>query len=151
MTQGDLTVSSLMNIVALEWEAGWEGVEETEWEAELTYGRFINRFTTLFAGGYAEGTDWTREEERLIAGLRYLLPGNFWSTAWIDSDGEARITLERELMLAPRLGISGEAEYDTRKKWAYQGSLNYILTQYVSATALWDSDYGLGAGVTIRF
>jgi hypothetical protein len=29
--------------------------------------------------------------------------------------------------------------------------MEYILTQYVSATALWDSDYGIGAGVTIRF
>jgi FtsP/CotA-like multicopper oxidase with cupredoxin domain len=151
MAQGDLTLSTLMNVFSLEWEAGWDGVEGTEWEAELTYGRFINRFTTVFAGVYAEGLDGTREEERLIGGIQYLLPGNFHSTAWIDSDGEARISLERELMLTPRLGIFGEAEYDTREKWSYQAGMEYILTQYVSATALWDSDYGIGAGVTIRF
>lgn len=151
MTQGDLTLSRPLDIFSLEWEAGWDGVEGTEWEMELTYGRFLNRFTTLFAGVYGEGVDGVREEERLIAGLRYLLPGNFSSSSWIDSDGEARVTLERELMLTPRLGIFGEVEFDTRDQWSYQAGLSYILTPYVSATTLWDSDHGAGAGLTIRF
>jgi len=42
-------------------------------------------------------------------------------------------------------------EYDTIENWSYQAGLTYALTQYVSATALWDSDYGVGAGLTIRF
>ena len=33
----------------------------------------------------------------------------------------------------------------------YQAGLSYTLTQALSATALWDSDYGVGAGLTIRF
>jgi CopA family copper-resistance protein len=151
MTQGDLTLSKLLHEFSLKWEAGWDGAEGTEWEADLTYGRFINRFTTVFAGIYAEGVDGIREEERLVAGIRYLLPGNFGSTVWIDSDGEARISLERELMLTPRLAVFGEAEYDTREEWSYQAGFEYILTQYASATALWDSEHGIGAGVTIRF
>jgi hypothetical protein len=40
---------------------------------------------------------------------------------------------------------------DTHDQWSSQGGLSYILTQYISATALWDSDYGVGAGFTIRF
>jgi len=100
---------------------------------------------------YAEGLDSEHEDERLIAGIRYLLPGNFWSEAWIDHEGEARITLERELMLTPRSGIFGEVEYDTRDNWSSQAGLSYIVTQYLSVTALWDSDYGVGAGLTIRF
>ena len=151
MTQGQITASSLLNIFNLQWEAGWDGVADTQWETTLTYERFINRFINVFVGVHAEGTDWTREEERLVGGVRYLLPGNFLSSAWIDSDGEARITLDRELMLTPRLGIFGEIEYDTRDDWSYQAGLSYLLTKSVSATALWDSDYGVGAGVTVRF
>lgn len=151
MTEGRLTVSSLLNIFALDWDAGWDGVSGTKWETELTYGRFINRFTTLFAGVYAEGHDLRRDEERLIAGVRYLLPGGFHSSTWIDSDAELRVSLERELMLTPRLGIFAEAEYDTRERWSYKAGLSCILTQYTSVTALWDSTYGLGAGLTLRF
>lgn len=150
-TQGTLIYSNPFNILTINWEAGWDGVDGVAWEGDLSYGRYINRFTTVFAGMYAEGLDSEREDERLIAGIRYLLPGNFWSEAWIDHEGEARITLERELMLTPRLGIFGEVEYDTRDNWSSQAGLSYILTQYLSVTALWDSDYGVGAGLTIRF
>ena len=38
MTQGDLTVSSLLNVFSLGWEAGWDGVEGTNWEGELNCG-----------------------------------------------------------------------------------------------------------------
>ncbi|MEY4245247.1 MAG: hypothetical protein RLZZ245_2832 [Verrucomicrobiota bacterium] len=151
MTQGDLTVSSLLNVFSLGWEAGWDGVEGTDWEGELTYGRYFNRFTTVFAGVYAEGNDFTAEDQHLIAGIRYLLPGNFLSSAWIDSDGEAQIQVMRELMLTPRIGIFVDVEYDTREQWFYQAGLSYTLTQSLSATALWDSNFGVGAGFTIRF
>jgi FtsP/CotA-like multicopper oxidase with cupredoxin domain len=150
-TQGMITFSDPLNIFSLGWEAGWDGVEGTAWEGDLTYGRYINRFTTLFAGVYGEGVNSTREDERLIAGIRYLLPGNFLSQAWIDDEGEARFMIDRELMLTPRLGIFAEAEYDTLEDWSYQAGMSYALTQYVSATALWDSKYGVGAGFTIRF
>jgi len=151
MTQGQITASSLLNIFNLQWEAGWDGVADTQWEATLTYERFINRFTNVFVGVHAEGTDWTRGDERLVGGIRYLLPGNFLSSAWIDSDGEGRLTLDRELMLTPRLGIFGEIEYDTRESWSYQAGISYLLTKSFSATALWDSQYGVGAGMTVRF
>ncbi len=150
-TQGMLTYSDPLNIFALNWEAGWDGVDGTAWESDLTYGRYFNRFTTVFAGVYAEGVDSTSKDERLIAGVRYLLPGNFMSEAWIDHDGEARFMIDRELMLTPRLGIFGEVEYDTRENWSYQAGASYALSQYLSATTLWDSDYGVGAGLTIRF
>ena len=150
-TQGMITFSDPLNILAMKWEAGWDGVDGTAWEGDLTYGRYINRFTTVFAGVYAEGVNSNREDEHLIAGIRYLLPGNFAAQAWIDDEGEARFMIDRELMLTPRLGIFGEVEYDTQENWSYQAGMSYALTQYISATALWDSDYGVGAGFTIRF
>ncbi|MFC7337515.1 multicopper oxidase domain-containing protein [Haloferula chungangensis] len=157
MTQGAIMFENLENTVSLSWEAGWDGVEDVEWEAELVYDRYINRFTSVFAGVYAEGgvtddlSDWQSEKERLIAGVRYLLPMNFSSSAWIDSDGGARVTIGRELMLTPRLGIFGDVEYDTREKWSYQAGTSYMINENVSLTGLWDSSYGVGAGVTLKF
>ncbi|GAA5483952.1 multicopper oxidase domain-containing protein [Haloferula sargassicola] len=155
-TQGTIYLRDLLNSYAFSWEAGWDGVEHVEWEADLVYRRYINRFTSVFAGVYGEGAyqgnrEWQVESERLIAGVNYLLPGNFWSTAWVDSDGEARVSLERELMLTPRLGIFGEVEYDTRENWSYQAGTSYLLTPNLSLTGLWDSKYGVGAGVTLSF
>ncbi|RYD72347.1 MAG: hypothetical protein EOP84_23310 [Verrucomicrobiaceae bacterium] len=150
-TQGMITLSNPLNILSLEWEVGWNHVDNTNWEGDFTYGRYFNRFTTVFAGIYAEGFNSNSEAERAIGGISYLLPGNFLSRVWIDSDGGARVILDRELMLTPRLGLFGEVEYDTHDKWSSQAGLSYILTEYISATTLWDSDYGFGAGLTIRF
>ncbi len=150
-TQGMLTLSDPLNIISLKWEAGWRNVRGTDWEGDLTYGRYFNRFTTVFAGVYAEGNNSDSETERAVAGIGYLLPGNFMSRAWIDSDAGARVMLDREIMLTPRLGIFGEVEYDTQDKWSSQTGLSYLINQYFSATTLWDSDYGFGAGITLRF
>jgi hypothetical protein len=150
-SQGTIVFSNILNRFALNYEAGWDGVENTEWETDITYSRYINRFTSVFAGVYGAGVDSTRDTERLIAGVNYLLPVNLMTTVWVDSDGGARVTVGRELMLTPRLAIFGEVEYDTHEDWSYQGGASYRLTQSLSATALWDSAYGVGAGLTIRF
>ena len=73
------------------------------------------------------------------------------SSAWIDDEAEARITFERELMLTPRIGIFGEAEFDTREKWSYQSGVSYMINENLSATGLWHSNFGVGGGLTFRF
>lgn len=151
MNQGMLRYENLRNTLSLSWEAGWDKVPDTIWESEFAYDRYINRFTSVFAGVYAEGVDFDSKTERFIAGLRYTLPLNFATSSWIDSDGEARFKIGRELMLTPRLGIFGDAEYDTREKWSGQAGMSYMLNENVSATALWDSAYGVGGGFTIKF
>ncbi|MGK0190123.1 MAG: FtsP/CotA-like multicopper oxidase with cupredoxin domain, partial [Verrucomicrobiales bacterium] len=151
MTQGSLMLSNLRNDLSLSWEAGWENVEGTTWESEITYGRYLNRFLTVFGGAYLEGVDSTREDIRAIVGLDYTLPLNLHAAAWVDNEGEARVTFEREIMLAPRLGIFGEAEYDTLEGWSYQSGASYLINKNFSATALWDTNYGVGGGVSIRF
>ena len=151
MNQGTLMYENLRNTFSLSWEAGWDGVTDTIWEGEFAYDRYINRFTSVFAGVYAEGVDFNSDTERLIAGVRYTLPQNFATSTWIDSDGEARFSIGRELMLTPRLGIFGDAEYDTREKWSGQAGMSYMINENISATGLWDSDYGIGGGFTIKF
>lgn len=158
-TQGMLRYENLKNIFQLSWEVGYNEIPkefDALWEGDLTYNRYINRFTTVFAGVYGEGTiggvdDFEIESERIIAGLRYALPLNFFSSVWVDDSGEARVTLARELMLTPRIGIFGEAEYDTREYWSGQVGASYVINENFSATGLWDSDYGWGGGITISF
>lgn len=150
-TQGILFSRNLLNTVALNYEAGWDGVEGLEWEANFVYQRYLNRFTSVYAGVYGEGNDQEIGKERLIAGVNYLLPMNFQSSAWVDSDGGARVSVMRGLMPTPRLGIFGEVEYDTHEDWTYQAGASYLLTENLSATALWDSVFGVGAGITLRY
>ena len=54
-------------------------------------------------------------------------------------------------LLLARLGIFGDAEYDTREKWSGQAGMSYMINENISATGLWDSDYGVGGGFTIKF
>ncbi len=157
MTQGVVMVEDLEDTFSLSWEAGWEGVPAVKWEAELAYDRYINRFTSVFAGVYAEGSimddlsEWRSETEQFIAGIRYALPLNFMTSSWVGSDGEARVTLERGLMLTPRIGVFGEVEFDTRESWSYQTGASYLINGNLSLTGLWDSKYGFGAGLTANF
>ncbi|MFT4550684.1 MAG: hypothetical protein ACI8XO_004597 [Verrucomicrobiales bacterium] len=151
MTQGSVLLTDLRNDLSLSWEAGWENVEGTTWESEITYGRYINRFLTVFGGAYLEGVDSTREDVRPIVGLAYTLPLNVHTAAWVDDEGEARVTIGREIMLTPRVGVFGDAEYDTLEGWSYQGGASYLINKNVSATALWDTNYGVGGGLSIRF
>jgi hypothetical protein len=50
MSEGFLMLSDIRNIFSVEWEVGWQEVEETEWEGVITYSRYFSRFFTLFAG-----------------------------------------------------------------------------------------------------
>lgn len=47
MTEGFLTLSNTRNILTTDWEVGWQEVDETEREGILTWGRYINRFSTI--------------------------------------------------------------------------------------------------------
>jgi CopA family copper-resistance protein len=151
MTEGFLMFSNIRNILAAEWEVGWHEVEETEWESILTYGRYVNRFFTMFAGVNLTGEEDELDETRGIVGIHYLLPLNIESRGWIDTDGEARFMLEKSLELTPRLSLAGEAEYDTHEEWEGSVNLSYIVSKNVSLEGKWHSEYSWGGGIKILF
>ena len=86
-----------------------------------------------------------------MAGLTYLLPFNIESTWWIDTDGEARVGLEKDFDLTPRLSLYGEVEYDTLEDWQGSSGLRYTLDKNLSLVGNWHSEYGFGAGFQLRF
>ena len=151
MTEGTLTLANSRYSFAASWEVGWQRVDETDWEGLLTGDYHLNRFTSFLAGVDTLGEGSSMDDIRGIFGLRYLLPLNFKSTAWLDTDGGARFILEKTLDLTPRLGLQGEVEYDTHKQWESKIGLSYLILKNLSLITNWHSEYGFGAGLQIRF
>jgi CopA family copper-resistance protein len=157
MTQGYLELSNARNIFNLEWQAGWGNVPDTGWDTTLLYERYCNRFSRLFAGVNMEGTlmtdplEFDIESNRAVFGLMYKLPLNIDTTAWVDTDGGARLKAAKSIPLTPRLHFGGEAQYDTHDYWEGRVHLDYMLGKHASIIGQWHSDYGWGAGLRVRF
>jgi hypothetical protein len=84
----------------------------------------------------------------LVAGVQYILPMLFVAEGRIDSKGKARFQLMREdIPLTPRLRLSIMGNTDKE----YMAGLRYIITKYFSVSSHYDSDMGLGAGLTITY
>ncbi|MGE5238188.1 MAG: multicopper oxidase domain-containing protein [Chloroflexota bacterium] len=151
MTQGLLRISNTRNILSGRWKAGWQKVDELDWEGTLTWDRYINGFVSVFAGADLLGTGNAVDDVRGVFGLRYLLPMNLDVRAWLDTDGGARVTVDKVLHLTPRVGLYGEVEYDTHDRWEGSVGLSYIVSRKISLIGQWHSDYGWGAGLRILF
>jgi hypothetical protein len=151
MIEGYLTLANTRTTLRASWKVGWQEVDETEWEGIATIGRYINRFTSLFAGVNVLGAGSDEEETRGVFGLSYLLPLNLDTKAWVDTEGGFRVMLEKEFELTPRMGLHGEVEYDSHKDWEGAVGLHYTLTKSVSLKGKWHSEFGYGGGIQIRF
>ena len=151
MTEGSLTLANSRFSFDAGWEVGWQQVEETEWEALFTADYHFNRFSSLLAGINVLGEGSDEEATRGVFGFRYLLPLNFETTAWFDTDGGGRFILEKELQLTPRFELGMEVEYDTHKQWEGKVEFGYQLTKNFSLIANWHSEYAIGAGIRILF
>lgn len=151
MTEGTVSLSKARYMLDAAWEAGWQEVEKTHWEGLLTLGRYQNRFTSFFGGIDILGEGSTVDEVRGVLGIRYLLPLNLDFSAWLDTEAGARLMLEKELELTPRLGLHGEVQYDTHEKWEGAVSLHYLVAKDLSLMAKWHSEFGCGGGVSLRF
>jgi hypothetical protein len=146
MTDGVAVLSNSKNILSTAWQVGWQEVESSEYDVGLAYDRYFNRYFNLFTG-----VNFTNDFERVIFGMRYLLPLNIESALRVDSEGKFRIELAQELQLTSRFGIFGDIEYDTESKeeWLFGGK--YTLSKNTALTAQYHSDFGAGAGVAFRY
>lgn len=151
MTEGSIKFANTRNTIELDWEVGWHGVDGTHWEGTLTLDRYVNRFFSVFAGGFIEGENSDEEETKGIFGIHYLLPLNIETRSWVDTGGEARFNFEKEFELTPRLSLKAETQYDTKENWETAVGLAYLLHKNISLKAKWHSEYEFGAGIVIRF
>lgn len=84
----------------------------------------------------------------IIAGVAYTLPMLFVADARIDGDGKLRFQLGREdVPVSKRLRFSMMINTDKE----YMAGFRYILTKYFSLSTHYDSDMGLGAGITFTY
>jgi hypothetical protein len=146
MTEGFVTAQDNRDGLTVAWQVGWQHVEQTDYEAQVTYDRYVNSFFSVFAGAAAD-----RESSRGIFGVRYLLPLMFQSTSWVDTKGDLRIDLTRRLRLTDRVEIFGTGEYDTRRNWESSAGVEYILGKQFSVIGRWHSEFGWGGGLYFRF
>lgn len=154
---------SLMNTrwkLSTEWRLGL--TDKKGYETESHFGRYLDRNQFLF--GYV-GWDWryrTEEHSKNIfgrsstknsrhvahIGLQYTLP--FWVVADVSLDhtGYFRMQFRRDdIAITRRLRLWGL--WNTDKEYAI--GTRYILTKYIAASAHYDSDMGLGAGIAIIY
>lgn len=151
MTQGFVRAANTRQIISLEWEVGWQNVKETAWEGTFTWAYSFNRFFTAFAGANSEGENSKEEKTRGILGITYLLPLNFESRLWLDSDAGWRIELDKEWALTPRLGMLWDIRYDSHERWEGSVSLAYVLDKDISLMVQWHTEYAWGAGLLLTF
>jgi len=150
MAQGLVTLSNSRHIFSTEWKAGWQKVDDMQWEATPTYDYYLNRFSTLFAGGDFDGA--TDVEKHVgVFGFRYLVPLNLESRSWVDTEGNFQFALGRKLDLTPRIKPFAEFEFDTASRWENRAGLSYIISRDTSLIGQWHSEFGWGAGVEVRF
>ena len=151
MAQGALVYANTRHIFSAEWQAGWQRVDDVEWEVASTYDYYLNRFSSVFAGVDLDGARNHFDKHEGIFGLRYLLPLNITSRVWVDTAGEFQFAAGKHLELTPRLAVSYETEYDTKEHWETRAGASCLLTKNVSLLGQWHSRFGWGGGLRWRF
>lgn len=160
-SDGELMYSNTRWMLQNEWRLGLNA--EKGFENELHIGRLIGRNQWLMP--YV-GFDWryrthgeaeknlfgqvnTKDKRGVVCfGFQYMLPMLIRADARIDTEGKLRVQLGREdIPVSSRLRFNFMANTDKE----YMAGFRYILTKYVSLSTHYDSDMGLGAGLTITY
>lgn len=84
----------------------------------------------------------------VVAGIAYTLPMLFTADMRIDGSARLRFQLSREdIPITNRLRYNMMLNTDKE----YMAGFRYILTKYISLSAHYDSDMGLGGGITLTY
>ena len=88
------------------------------------------------------------DRKTFVAGVAYTLPTLTIADLRIDGNGKLRFQLSREdIPVTARLRFAWMMNTDKE----YMAGLRYTATKYVSISAHYDSDMGIGAGITISY
>jgi FtsP/CotA-like multicopper oxidase with cupredoxin domain len=133
------------------------------YESETMFGRFFGRMQWLYAyAGFDYHYKKTDEQETnmfgqvsnknnrhtVVAGLAYTLPFLFVADARIDGNGKLRFQLGRDdIPLTSRLRMTLVGNTDKE----YSTGLRYIINKNFSISSHYDSDMGLGGGLTLIY
>lgn len=150
------------------WHLGYHDMHG--YESETMIGRYLGRMQWWYAyagfdyhykkeGGPknifgGEDKNWFGQSSNknnrrtVIAGIAYTLPLLFVADMRIDGNGKLRFQFGREdVPLTKRLRFNIMMNTDKE----YMTGFRYIATKYISISSHYDSDMGLGAGITFTY
>lgn len=88
------------------------------------------------------------DRKALVAGVQYTLPMLITADTRIDSDGKLRLQFSREdISITSRLRFNLMVNTD----YEYMAGFRYVTTRYLSFSTHYDSDMGLGVGITLTY
>lgn len=167
-SDGEIMLANTRWFAQTEWRLGLH--DRHGYESESHVGKYFgrNQFLQLYAGWDfryrtlktdIEGNPITEnnlfgqtntkdKRQTACVGLAYTLPMLINFDARIDHTAKIRIQLSRQdVVLTNRLRLNLMANTDKE----YMIGLNYIITKYIALSTHYDSDMGLGAGITIHY
>lgn len=160
-SDGEITHANTRWVFQNEWRLGLTA--EKGFENEFHIGRLVGRNQWFMP--YI-GFDWryrrhtereknmfgqvnTKDQRGVICiGFQYTLPMLLRADARVDLEGKLRVQLGREdIPVSSRLRLN----FMTNTDKEYMVGFRYILTKYLSLSSHYDSDMGIGAGLTITY
>ncbi len=160
-SDGSFILSNTRWTLQTEWRLGLN--DSKGYESESHIGRFLdrNQFLSVYAGwdwryrtsDHSEKnlfgqTDTKNARGVVCAGVQYTLPWFILTDLRIDHTGNIRLQVSLDdIPLTSRLRLWGVYNSD----WEGRVGMRYILTKYISASAHYDTDMGIGAGLMITY
>jgi len=168
-SDGELMLSSNRYSLQGLWHLGY--MPHHGYESEINFGRYIGKMQWLFPyvgfdyhykkeGGDiknifgSEKYNWFGQlsdkdnRHTVVAGLQYTLPTLIVADARVDGNGKFRFQLSREgVPLTNRLRFNFMVNTDKE----YAAGFRYIISKWFSVSSHYDSDMGLGAGITLTY
>jgi FtsP/CotA-like multicopper oxidase with cupredoxin domain len=167
-SDGELMLSQTRWRATAIWHMGYH--DEHGYETEIMVGRYLGRMQWWFPyigfdyhfkmeGGPknifgSEDNNWFGQSSNklnrktVVAGIAYTLPMLLTADARIDGNGRFRFQLSREdIPVSPRLRFAWMVNTDKE----YMAGFRYILGKYISLSTHYDSDMGVGAGITLTY
>lgn len=134
-----------------EWRVNWKGDYETETHFVRYFGRkqflkaVLGSDIRLREGGLENSKD---NRQVFHVGMQYTLPFFVESELRLDHTGKVRFQLNREdIALTRRMRFNWMVNTDKE----YLLGLKYIVTKHIALSANYDSDFGLGGGITLTY
>ena len=160
----ELTSSNVRNQFNFGAEMGWN----KNFETDISYERYLSDYFRVYGGVNIENeipNDLGQFSTVAQVGIRYLLPYFINADLSVDNQLRPQVRFTAEYLIFRRVSIFGRYEYrsdfgvvnelNVDKNYAseqvWSAGLDYIIGKNFSLTGNYDSRFGVGGGLTVRF
>ena len=160
-SDGEIVLSNTRYQLQTEWRIGLN--DKNGYETETHFGRYIGKMQWWFpyigwdfrhrrinlpVKGYSSPKDGKDNRKAFCIGVQYTLPLLVKADARFDTDGQLRFQLMRDdVPVSKRVRFNFMVNSDKE----YMAGLRCVVTKYFSLSSHYDSDMGLGAGITLNY